>query len=55
MAFALQDPLFGVIVLTLGIGYLIFVGSPERGLQAHWWPILVGWTTAGLLALAWQP
>lgn len=42
-------PWTGVALIVIGIGYVIFIGEPEKGVQRHhWWPY-VGW---GIFALS---
>ena len=50
--FAFGSLYFGPALMVIGIGYVMLVGEPNKGvLRAHWWPY-VGWTTASVLFVA---
>jgi hypothetical protein len=44
LASALVSPWASVALITVGIGYVVLIGEPQKGAQRHpWWPY-VGWT-----------
>lgn len=51
IASVVNSPFFGVGLIVVGIGYVVFVGEPHAGVQRHaWWPY-VGWGFFTLCAI----
>jgi hypothetical protein len=52
VAAVLLWPYFGYVLMTAGLGYVLFVGEPKQGIvHQPWWPI-VGWSIFGLCLTA---
>lgn len=42
------SPLFGMILMIVGMAFVIFIGEPKVGVQRQaWWPI-IGWSVFGM-------
>jgi hypothetical protein len=51
IAAVVESPWFSATLVIGGVGYLVFVGEPKKGVQRQpWWPI-IGWSVFGICLL----
>lgn len=51
-ATAVSSPYFGPALLVAGLGWILFVGEPAKGVQRHHWLRYIGWSVIAVCVTA---